>query len=104
MEGDPSSLLTEWQDSVVALWTPTTHASGFVIDAKGLIATNQRVIGTATSVEVQLTPADQGGGAASSRQMPQRDVAILWIDPKVVASVRPVPLGCAPASKPASRR
>ena len=62
-EADPSFLLPQWQDSVVALWTPTTHASGFVVDAKGLIATNQRVIGTATSVEVQLTPARQGGGA-----------------------------------------
>ena len=34
---------------------PTRRDS--LIDAKGLIATNQRVIGTATSVEVQLTPA-----------------------------------------------
>ena len=42
-EADPSALLIQWQDSVVALWTPTTHASGFVVDAKGLIATNQRV-------------------------------------------------------------
>ena len=58
----PSFLLPQWQDSVVALWTPTTHASGFVVDAKGLVATNQRVIGTATSVEVQLAPERQGGG------------------------------------------
>src|SRR6266511_913875 len=57
VEADPAFLLPEWQDSVVALWTQNTHASGFVVDAKGLIATNQRVIGTATSVEVQLTTA-----------------------------------------------
>ena len=100
LENDPSSLLTEWQDSVVALWTPTTHASGFVIDAKGLIATNQRVIGTATSVEVQLTPAVKVAARVLAAD-PQRDVAILWIDPKIVAAVRPVPLGCAPASVPA---
>jgi S1-C subfamily serine protease len=31
---------------------------------------------------------------------PVRDVAVLWIDPKVVTSVRPVPLGCAQATKP----
>ena len=30
----------------------------------------------------------------------ERDVAILWIDPKVVASVLPVPLACTPAGKP----
>jgi hypothetical protein len=49
----------------VALWTPSTHASGFLIDAKGLIATNQRVIGTATSVEVQLSPDDSRDAEAS---------------------------------------
>ena len=99
LEADPSFLLPQWQDSVVALWTPTTHASGFVIDAKGLIATNQRVIGTATSVEVQLTP-DVKVAASVLAADPVRDVAVLWIDPKVAASLRPVPLGCAQAAKP----
>jgi hypothetical protein len=31
---------------------------------------------------------------------PVRDVAILWIDPKGLASIRPVPLACATAPKP----
>ena len=53
---DPSFLASQWQDSVVALWTPTQHASGFVVDARGLIVTNQRVIGTATSAEAQFAP------------------------------------------------
>ena len=99
LEDDPSSLLTTWQDSVVALWTPTTHASGFVVDAKGLIATNQRVIGSVTSVEVQLTPAIKVAARVLAADA-KRDVAILWIDPKIVAAVRPVPLMCAQASKP----
>ena len=99
MEADPSFLLPQWQDSVVALWTPSTHASGFLIDAKGLIATNQRVIGTATSVEVQLSP-DVKVAASVLAADPVRDVAVLWIDPRVAASVRPVPLGCAQAAKP----
>ena len=62
-ESDSGFLLHRWRNSVVDIWTPGTHASGFVIDAKGLIATSQRAVGAATSVEVQLTPADQGGGA-----------------------------------------
>jgi S1-C subfamily serine protease len=99
LETDPSFLLTQWQDSVVTLWTPTTHASGFVVDAKGLIATSQRVIGTATSVEVQLTPAVKVAASVLASD-PVRDVAVLWIDPKVAASVRAVPLGCALAAKP----
>src|SRR5437867_4438518 len=51
---DPSFLAAQWQDSVVALWTPTRHASGFVVDPRGLIVTNQRAVGTATSVEAQF--------------------------------------------------
>jgi S1-C subfamily serine protease len=99
LEDDPSSLLTTWQGSIVSLWTPTTHASGFVIDAKGLIATNQRVVGSVTSVEVQLTPAIKVAARVLVSDV-KRDVAILWIDPKIVAAVRPVPLACAPAPRP----
>jgi S1-C subfamily serine protease len=99
LETDASFLLPQWQGSVVALWTPTAHASGFVIDAKGLIATNQRVVGTATAVEVQITPQMKVMARVLAAD-PVRDVAILWIDPAVGASLRPVPLGCAQAARP----
>src|SRR5207342_3769087 len=48
LEADPAFLLPRWQDSIVAIWTTRTRASGFVIDARGLVATNRRSIGTAT--------------------------------------------------------
>jgi S1-C subfamily serine protease len=99
LEADPSFLLPQWQDSVVALWTPGARASGFLIDANGLVATNQRVIGTAASVEVQLSP-DVKVAASVVEADPARDVAILWIDPRVAGSLRSVPLGCAQAAKP----
>ncbi len=99
LEADPSFLLPQWQDSVVAIWTPNTRASGFVVDAMGLIATNQRVIGTATAVEVQLTPKVKVAARILAAD-PVRDVAVLWIDSKILASVRPVPLRCAHAAKP----
>jgi S1-C subfamily serine protease len=98
-EADPSALLIQWQDSVVALWTPTTHASGFVVDARGLIATNQRMIGTATSVEVQITQELKVGGTVLAADA-ARDVAILWIDPKALAAARPVPIGCGQGAVP----
>ena len=98
MENDPSFLLPQWQDSVVALWTSKTRASGFVVDAKGLVVTNQRVIGDETAVEVQLTPAVKVAARVLVADS-ARDVALLWIDPKVIASVRPVPLSCAEAAK-----
>jgi S1-C subfamily serine protease len=98
-EDSASTILTQWQDSVVALWTPTAHASGFVIDTNGTIATNQRVVGTAKSVEVQLTPAVKVAATVLAAD-PARDVAVLWIDPTIAARLRPVPLGCSPPAKP----
>jgi hypothetical protein len=100
LESDPYSLVPKWQDSVVALWTPTAHASGFVIDAKGLIATNQRVVGAATAVEVQLTPTVKVASVVLAAD-PAKDVAILWVEPKVTAALAPVPLGCTQEARPA---
>ena len=99
LEADPSFLLPRWQDSVVAVWTPTARGSGFVIDASGLVATNQRAVGTATAVEVQLGPGIKVTGSVVSANA-ERDIAVLWIDPKAIADVRPVPVACGDA-KPA---
>jgi hypothetical protein len=96
VETDPSFLLPQWRNSVVAIWTPTARASGFVIDAKGLVATSQRAIGDVTSAEVQLSPAVKVASTVIAANR-DRDVAILSIDPAVVASIAPIPLGCGQA-------
>jgi S1-C subfamily serine protease len=95
-ETDPWVTLRQWHDSVVGLWTPTTHASGFLIGENGLVATNQRGLGTATAVEVQISPAVKVAATVLMADA-ARDVAVLWINPAAVSSVRPVPLGCADA-------
>ncbi len=94
---DTSLLLRQWLDSVVELWTPTAHASGFLVDAAGLIATNQKVVGEATSVEVQLSRTIKVAGTVVETDA-QRDIAIVRIDPTVMAAMKPVPLGCPRAS------
>jgi S1-C subfamily serine protease len=93
LEADPAFLMPRWQDSVVALWTPGTRASGFVIDSRGLVATNQKSIGTATSVEVQLTSTIKVAARVLAADS-ARDVAVLWIDPQVITSVKAIPLAC----------
>ena len=98
-DDDPSLLLVQWQESVVAIWTAESRASGFIIDAAGLVVTNQRVIGSATTVEVQLTPSIKVAARVLAADR-GRDIAVLWIDPAAIASVRPVPLGCADGSRP----
>ncbi len=95
---DTSLLLRQWFDSVVELWTPTAHASGFLVDAAGLIATNQRVVGDATSVEVQISRSIKVAGTVVEADR-QRDIALVRINPAVMASITPVPLGC-PRSSP----
>jgi S1-C subfamily serine protease len=98
-ETDPSFLASQWQETVVSLWIPTRHASGFVVDARGLIVTNQRVVGTATSVEAQFAP-DIRVRATVLASDPVRDVAILWVNPSVITSLRPLPLGCGQTRPP----
>ena len=66
---------------------------------QGLVVTNQRVIGGASAVEVQLTPSVKVAARVLVADR-VRDVAVLWIDPEIIASVRPVPLDCADRSKP----
>ena len=90
---DQWELLIKWQDSVVSLWTPTTHASGTIIAGTGLIATAQRVVGTAANVEVQFTPSVKVSGRVIASDT-ARDLAILWVDPASLGSRAPLPLGC----------
>jgi S1-C subfamily serine protease len=100
IEVDASAeILMHWRDSVVALWTPAVRGSGFVVDAKGLIATNQRVIGGAASVEVQLTPTVKVSAKVLVADR-SKDVAILLINAGVLGSVQPISLGCTLPSKP----
>lgn len=92
-EANASSLLTAWQNSVVALWSPTAHGTGFLVDATGLIATSHGVVGTATSVEVQLDPTTKVAAIVLASDA-DRDVAVLAADPGPFAGRRPVPVTC----------
>lgn len=96
LEEDASSLSTRWLDSVVGVWTPTDHASAFLIDPAGLLVTNARGIGGATSVEVQLSRDTKVAGRVVLTDA-ERDVAVLRIDPTTAAAMKPVPLGCGEA-------
>jgi len=94
VEAEPSLLLPRWQNSVVAVWTPTARVSAFVIDAKGLLVTNQKAIGTATSVEVQLSNSVKAAAQVLTTDS-SRDVAVLWMNSSLLSTAKPIPLGCA---------
>jgi hypothetical protein len=89
--------VAQWEPSLVEVWSPTAHATGFLIDARGLIATDQRAIGEATAVAVQTSPAVKVPARALAADG-TRDVAILWVHPSVVSAATPVPLTCPPSA------
>jgi S1-C subfamily serine protease len=91
-ETAPSELLMQWQDSVVAIWSPTARGAGVLVDSRGLIVTNQRLVGAATSAEVQLTPKKKVVARVLAADR-ERDIALLWIDPAFVSSIKPARLG-----------
>jgi S1-C subfamily serine protease len=89
-------LLSKYQESVLAVWSPTARASGFVVDSRGLIATDGRAVGTATVVEVQVTPTVKVPATVlfSGRS---RDVAIVRVDPSLVAARPTLAPACPPS-------
>ncbi len=98
-ESDPSLLLGKWQESVVGIWSPTARASGLLVDARGLIATDRSAVGNAASVEVQLSPTVKVPARVLFSDG-SRDVALVWVDPSVVSPRSPLPLPCPPAAPP----
>ena len=93
LDADPSTLLGRWRESVVAIWTATTHGSGVVIDSSGLIVTDQQVIGAATSVEVQLSPALKVEGTVVASDA-LRGTALIRIAPSIASTAKTLPLEC----------
>ncbi len=92
-------LLSKYQESVVAVWSPTARASGFVVDSRGLIATDGRAVGTATVVEVQLAPTVKVPARVLLSER-SRDVAIVRVDPSLVATRPALALACPPSRAP----
>jgi hypothetical protein len=97
-----TSLVAQWQHSIASLWTGTSRSSGFVVDARGLVATSQRAIGNAKELEVQLTPGIKVAGRVLAAE-PGRDVAIIRVNPSALESSPPLPLDCGSASPPSPK-
>jgi S1-C subfamily serine protease len=97
LETEPSLKLEPWQDSVVALWTPTARASAFLIDAVGLLATSARAIGSAPAVEVQVSATLKVPGRVLAADH-AKDVAVVRVDPAALGAAKPVPFDCESAA------
>jgi len=100
VEVSRATILSDFQDSIVNIWSPTKIGAGFLVDPRGLIATSQRLVGAASSVEVQISPKEKIAGRVIASDA-GTNVAIVWIDPGALASARPVKLGFAKEGKAA---
>jgi len=90
---DTTMAVRPFVESVLQIWTPTAHASGFLVDEAGLIATSEKVVRDMTAVEVQLSRTVKVAGTVIEADK-QRDIAVIRIDPSVTASLKPLPLKC----------
>ncbi len=99
---DGASILHRWRRSIVEIWTPVRHATGFLVDARGLIATNDHAIGEAGDVEVEFADGAErvkvrGRVAATDRT---KGVTIIWIDPEAVRGRLPITPACGAEPRP----
>jgi len=69
----------ELQTSVVTVWSEIGHGTGFIFDDRGLVMTNQHVVGPSEYVAVQFDSQLKIAARVLALD-PQRDVAVLWID------------------------
>lgn len=69
----------ELQSTVVTVWSEIGHGTGFIFDARGLVMTNQHVVGPSEYVSVQFDEKTKVPARILATD-PQKDVAVLWID------------------------
>ena len=105
VEVNSAATMARWHDSVVEIWTPTRHAQGFLIDAKGLIATSHSSLDGATSVEVEFRTRADHFKVAGTVIVDDRATggAVIWIDPQAIAAIPPIAPRCGAGEYAAAR-
>ena len=88
---DPVALFQRYQNSVATVWSEFGHGTGFFVDDKGLLLTNQHVIGPAEYISVQFD-ASRKVRALLLEADPEKDIAVLWVHPQAFPDAVPAPL------------
>lgn len=74
-----TTLFQKFQPSVVTVWSEFGHGTGFLVDPKGLVLTNQHVIGPSEYIAVQFDSAHKLEAKLLSSD-PEKDIAVLWVN------------------------
>jgi hypothetical protein len=89
-----NSLTEQFQrlkNSVVTVLSESGHGTGFFVDAKGLVLTNQHVVGNSEFLAVQFDAARKVAARLVAAD-PQKDVALLWVNMQPFAEATAAPL------------
>lgn len=88
---DLTVMFQKYQKSVVTVWSEIGSGTGFIVDASGLVMTNQHVIGPSELVSVQFDTKRKVAAKVLASDA-QRDVAILYADLSAFPGAIPAPI------------
>lgn len=97
---EEATLFARLRDGVVTVEGELGHGTGFIIDERGLVLTNQHVVSTSREVRVQFDRRRKVR-ATILEQDADKDIAVLWINLEACPECRPLKLAQATASEPA---
>lgn len=86
-----SAQFKQLQNAVVTVWSELGSGTGFLIEPKGLVVTNQHVIGKSKFIAVQFDP-QRKVQAVLLASDPQKDVAVLWANFSAIPEAITAPL------------
>jgi S1-C subfamily serine protease len=80
-------LFKDLQNTVVTVWSEIGHGTGFIVDNRGLIVTNQHVVGPSEYIAAQFDPNTKLAARLLVAD-PAKDVAVLWINLQRIPTAR----------------
>jgi S1-C subfamily serine protease len=98
--GDLTEHFKRLKNTVVTVISESGHGTGFFVDGKGLLLTNQHVVGNSDYLAVQFDREHKIPARLIAAD-PQKDVALLSVNLAALPNAAPAPLSRATAGKPA---
>jgi S1-C subfamily serine protease len=99
MQDSLAPLFRKYQDSVVTVWSEFGHGTGFFIDERGLVVTNQHVIGPSEYIAVQIDDEHKVAAVVLAAD-PEKDVAVLLVNRSGLPGAIIAPLAHATSGQP----
>jgi hypothetical protein len=97
--GDLTEHFKRLKNTVVTVISESGHGTGFFVDGKGLLLTNQHVVGNSDYLAVQFDREHKITARLIAAD-PQKDVALLSVNLAALPNASPAPLSRATAGKP----